>query len=199
MLTLFVLSLRLPGPSSRASHSSCFPSSATVELADSSVVRMDSVKIGDLVKVAPNTFSPVFMFTHKLTNHVSSFVTLTTASGMTLAVSPGHFIYANNALVPASSVTTGMTLETSAGVDAVVAVTRAHMTGLFNPQTLHGDIVVDGVRASTYTTAVEPTAAHALLAPFRAAYAFLGLSTTALDSGSEALAAVIPAAPTAVY
>lgn len=39
--------------------------------------------------------------------------------------------------------------------------------GLYNPQTLDGRIVVNGIIASTYTTAVIPEAAHALLTPLR--------------------------------
>lgn len=42
--------------------------------------------------------------------------------------------------------------------------------GLYNPQTVDGDLVVDGVVVSTYTTAVEPNMAHALLTPVRAMF-----------------------------
>jgi hypothetical protein len=39
--------------------------------------------------------------------------------------------------------------------------------GLYNPHTMHGDIVVDGVHTSTYTDSVAPALAHALLWPVR--------------------------------
>lgn len=42
--------------------------------------------------------------------------------------------------------------------------------GLYNPQTVDGDLVIDGIVVSTYTTAVEPNMAHALLAPVRAIF-----------------------------
>lgn len=42
--------------------------------------------------------------------------------------------------------------------------------GLYNPQTVDGDLVVDGIVVSTYTTAVEPNMAHALLTPVRAMF-----------------------------
>jgi hypothetical protein len=55
--------------------------------------------------------------------------------------------------------------------------------GLYNPQTLHGDIVVDGVRASTYTEAVDPVFAHAVLAPVRAVYRWFGVEVGGMDGG----------------
>ena len=62
--------------------------------------------------------------------------------------------------------------------------------GLFNPQTKHGDIVVDGVRVSTYTHAVHRNMAHAMLAPFRLARARLGLSMQLLEAGADTIARV---------
>ena len=52
----------------------------------------------------------------------------------------------------------------------MLAVRSARKTGLYNPHTLHGDIVVDGVLTSTYTAAFSPTLAHVALAPLRALY-----------------------------
>lgn len=43
--------------------------------------------------------------------------------------------------------------------------------GLYSPVTAHGDVVVDGVVASCYTTSVRAQAAHAFLAPIRALFA----------------------------
>ena len=65
--------------------------------------------------------------------------------------------------------------------------------GLYNLQTLHGDVVVGGLRASTYTTAVDPAVAHRLLWPLRAVFEAVGVYTTALDKGAApALAALAP-------
>ena len=46
------------------------------------------------------------------------------------------------------------------------------MQGLFNPLTLQGTIVVDGVAASVFTAdgGLHPSRSHALLAPLRAWY-----------------------------
>jgi len=57
-----------------------------------------------------------------------------------------------------------------------VVVTHTRVTaaagrrGLYNPHTLDGWLVVDGVVTSTYTTAVAPAVAEAALAAARAAY-----------------------------
>lgn len=163
----------------------CFPSVATVELADGSFKTMDKVQLGDRVKVADGIFSDVFMFTHKLADVNHEFVTLKTESAE-LALTSGHMLYVNRHLVPASSVKAGDMIESDAGAMLrVVSVHMKTMTGLYNPQTTHGDIIVNGIRASTFTTAVAPKAAHALLAPLRALYARLGFVSVALDKGSE--------------
>jgi hypothetical protein len=180
--------------------SSCFPASATVLLDTGATVPMSSLKLGDSVHVGAGAFSPVFMFTHKLVNHMSPFVTLTTASGTSLSASPGHFIYANDALVAASRIIVGDLLKTGAGIDdAVISIARADNVGLYNPQTLHGDIVVNGIRASTYTTAVAPTVAHSVLSPFRALYEIAGWSTSALEAGADRLAKFAPSGAAVVY
>lgn len=50
----------------------------------------------------------------------------------------------------------------------VVAVEPIWRVGMYNPQTRHGDIVVNGFVVSTYTEAVRtPTIAHALMTPVR--------------------------------
>jgi hypothetical protein len=172
--------------------SGCFPADATVELQDGSVIRMDAVAVGDSVKVGVNTYSRVFMFTHKVPDAKVTFVTLQTASGASLSLTNGHYLYANGALVAASEVSVGSELSLGDGdVSTVVAVGTTAGAGLFNPQTVNGNIVVDGIMASTYTTAVEPTFAHAVLAPFRLLDNF-GFRFTALESGGGALDAVAP-------
>jgi hypothetical protein len=177
------------------SDSACFPADATVELEDGSLVRMDAVAIGDVVKVGAGGFSRVFMFTHRMAHSANTFVSLETASGASLSLTKGHYIFADGALVAASEVAVGSELTLGNGeVSAVVAVGSTNGEGLFNPQTVDGNIVVNGVLASTYTTAVEPSLAHAILAPFRL-FTNFGLQFTALESGGGALDAVAPRGP----
>jgi Hint module len=148
---------------------SCFPSSALVQLATGETRRMDRLAIGDVVKTSPSTFSPVFLWTHRdATAVVPDFVSLTTASGHVLKLSPGHYLpipSAGGRLKAAHSVVVGdqLTLDDGA-VSAVVAIESVKETGLWNPQTADGSIVVNGVVASTFTTAVHPAVGSALLA-----------------------------------
>jgi hypothetical protein len=147
--------------------------------------RMDTLKVGDRVHVGGGVFSDVFMFTHKVAGHAGPFVEIRTASGAVLRATSGHFIYVNGRLSSAGAVAIGDAVELGrGGPDRVTSVSVVSSAGLYNPQTVHGDVVVDGVRASTYTTAVAPGLAHACLAPLRAAYGMLGWSTGALDGGS---------------
>lgn len=149
-------------------ENTCFPASATVTLKDGSVKRMDEVLIGDEILVGPETFSKVFMFTHRDSGVRFSFVEIESFSGRKLRLTSGHFIYANELLVEAASVVAGDDIVLSSGeTDKVVRVDRVTDVGLFNPQTLQGDILVDGVRTSTYTRAVSASIAHGLLVPLR--------------------------------
>jgi hypothetical protein len=149
---------------------------------------MKDLKIGDIVLVAPGTYSPVFMFTHKIVNKVSEFVRITTTDGYSISLSRSHYLYINGVLQPAGSARVGNTVLRSCGRrTAVERVEYVVGTGLYNPQTLHGDIVVSGIIASTYTLAVEPATAHALLAPLRSLFMVLGASTSAFEHGADSL------------
>lgn len=164
----------------------CFPAHATVTLESGMKKRMDEVVIGDSVLVSSNNnkpiYSSVFLFTHN--DHIrvySRFVTLTTADSHSLTATAGHYVYVNGGkLIRMQDVRVGMTLtskgsEEEGGRMMVTSVrTRVRARGLFNPQTVHGDIVVDGVTATTFTQTIEPTTASALLVPMRAMFRVLG-------------------------
>lgn len=161
----------------------CFPAQATVEMEDGSVKRMEDIAVGDVVKVGTNEFSRVFMFTHRTAAVRSGFILLETGGGDKLSLTSGHYLYVNGVLAAARTVSVGDMLVKGDGSGAVVRkVSRYEGEGLYNPQTVHGNLVVNGVLSSTYTTAVEPAFAHALLAPFRR----LGLGWAFLENGSFA-------------
>lgn len=164
----------------------CFPGEGVVKTVEGRV-RMDELKVGDKVLVGEGVYSEVFLFTHADADRVSPFVSLTTAAGRVLHVSAGHLIYADGALVPAGSVRVGSLLSDAEGnPDAVVAVGEVVKRGLYNPHTLHGDVVVDDIRCSGYTTAVEPAPASAALAPLRALYKWAGVTVRAFARGVRA-------------
>lgn len=158
-----------------ATESVCFPQEASVRSRRGNL-KMSDIRIGDEVAVGDGLFSPVFMFTHRDVSGTHKFVELSTATAR-LRLTAGHFLYVNNNLVRADEVRVGDKLEDEHGHPLeVIKVAVVTARGLYNPQTLHGDIVVDNVRASTYTHAVEPWAAHALLAPLRYLSQWLGWS-----------------------
>lgn len=104
-----------------------------------------------------------------------------------------RFLRVNGGLVAAGRIRVGDGLETAAGVASRVTQTsREYGSGLYNPQTLDGEIVVDGILASTYTTAVAPATAHAWLAPVRLMYQMCGLYTTSFDRGADDLVKFLP-------
>jgi preprotein translocase subunit YajC len=179
---------------------SCFPAESTVQMESGEHKRMDKLEVGDRVLVGDGTFSHVFMFTHKVDDEVGrEFVRITTDSDNTVVATEGHYIpTVGNGLSTAGSLCVGDQLFvsgsgggfTSATVTSTERVTR---TGLYNPQTVRGDIVVDGIVASTYTTAVEPRLAHAILTPLRALYLWFDVYSSSLENGLGGLWALAPA------
>lgn len=115
------------------------------------------------------------MFSHSYPESTSSFVQLHTDNTV-VTLTEGHYLYVNGQLATAGSVKLGDELETTDGAQVpVIQVSTTIAHGLFNPHTIHGDIVVDGIRTSTYTNAMNPILAHSILAPARAIYS-LGYS-----------------------
>ncbi len=161
----------------------CFPADSIVRLQSGAAVPMADLAVGDIVEVAAGVYSPVFMFTHKMDDVHSEFVSVRTGRGANIRLSPGHFMYFNGKLAPAREVRVGDRVEVDGARDRVVAVSRVVKRGLYNPQTVRGDIVVDRVKVSTYTQAFHYGGAQAALTPFRALYGWFGLSVHALEKG----------------
>eukprot|EP00180_Rhodochaete_pulchella_P001647 Plantae.Rhodophyta-Rhodochaete_pulchella.ctg2484.p1 GENE.Plantae.Rhodophyta-Rhodochaete_pulchella.ctg2484~~Plantae.Rhodophyta-Rhodochaete_pulchella.ctg2484.p1 ORF type:complete len:318 (-),score=31.41 Plantae.Rhodophyta-Rhodochaete_pulchella.ctg2484:139-993(-) len=159
----------------RCGSSSCFPFYARVILAGGQTKSMEELSVGDEVVVGGDgSTSPVHFFGHKDLSSRTRFVQLDHGEG-SLVLSPGHFVYVDGALKRATDVKVGDTLEVF-GFDGNVTTSKVHGvdvvygSGLYNPHTLSGDLIVDGVKTSCYTSAVHPRLAHYLLAPLRAAY-----------------------------
>lgn len=158
-------------PPALKQKSTCFPTLATVQLKSGAIITMGALKTGDMVLVGDGTYSEVFMFSHRYPKGTNEFIQLHTQMGTYLVLSTGHYLYVNGTLATAGSVMVGDCLETGTGaVDCVDAVALVTQEGLFNPHTLDGDIVVNGIRTSSYTDAVHPKFAHSILAPMRALY-----------------------------
>lgn len=170
--------------------SACFPASATVELADGSLAAVGggSLTVGTTVRTSASTTSDVFAWSHATPGGLYPFVAITTEAalpsspfnltsmvasvrGAPLLVSPGHYVYVGGRLTAADAVVVGDSLTAGDGKSLLVTgVARVTAAGLFNPHTLDGRIVIDGVLVSCYTRAVHPLLAEVLLAPLRWAY-----------------------------
>jgi len=175
--------------------SGCFPADSTVALESGESKRMSEVTVGDRVQVGDNQFSDVFMFSHSIPKSKAEYVKITTASKAVLRLTDEHYLYVNGALAPAGKVAVGDKVVLANGTaSVVVAVSTVEAEGIYNPHTMHGNIVVDGVTTSTYTTAVHPTVAHAILAPLRALYAAgINVYSAAVESAMPLLNRLLPA------
>lgn len=192
----------------------CFPADATVVVAGRGRVVMADLRVGDLVAVGGGRPpSRVYAFSHADAAAVSTLVSLTTSAGsadapggeasaaetapVTLRLSPGHYLPVNGRLAAAKTVVVGDTLAAGPAGEpvTVTAVEQVVGRGLFNPHTVDGGVLVDGIRTSCYTTAVHPRVASALLAPARWVVALGGVSAgravgRAVEWGRSAVAAL---------
>lgn len=146
---------------------SCFPASSTVELESGRIIAMDALKEGDIIRSRDGKFSRVFMFSHQDAEVMAHFLRVDFSDGAQLVASHGHYIIAKDgSLVAMDSLQIGDEMLSG---HHVVAISEVVERGLYNPHTLTGDLVVDGVVASSYTRAIEPRLASALLGPLRMA------------------------------
>ena len=191
---------------------SCFPADSRVTLEGGATKAMAELAIGDRVLAADGAgrlfFDDVAFFGHRAAAASSLFVAVTTDSGAELRLTPDHFLpaiadaaceaagegadlWAARALLPARAVTTAHRVWV-AGADGkalrlekVARVALAEHAGLFNPYTLSGTIVVDGVAASVHSSSFAdaafaalgvsiPAGYQALFAPLRALYRVVG-------------------------
>lgn len=161
-------------PNDVESGTACFPSSAIVELASGERVRISQLRIGDSVRVSKDAFSDVFLFSHR-TDTVSapSYVELDMEGvNTTLRLTAGHLLgVKEGAVVAAENLKKGDRVESAEfGWVRVSEVREVWDRGLFNPHTLDGNIVVNGIIVSTYTKAVPRVIASMLLEPLRILY-----------------------------
>jgi desert hedgehog protein len=80
---------------------------ATIEHEYGKHKTMDELSVGDRVLVSDNSYSDVYMFGHKDSTAVSTFVYIATSANQTISLSPNHYIHANGKLVAASAVFLG--------------------------------------------------------------------------------------------
>lgn len=168
----------------------CFHGSGKVTLRSGRQISLYHLKIGDEVHVGTGQYSKVFMFTHRSTQG-ATFVNVSAGTSH-LVVTPGHYVHTANGIVQAGNLHMGDSLVSEHGtLHRIQTVTLISLTGIYNPQTIHGDIVVNGWKASTYTAHIAPPVAHTALAPMRAMFYMLGLRTTLLECGVPSVTSVL--------
>lgn len=149
----------------------CFSADQTVDVKKSTgevvTIRMDELKVGDNVRVGlQGEFSKVFAFGHKDHEAFTQMIRIETDHGH-IKLSAGHYIYANGVRKLARDVEHGEMLHHHDGkLAAIKKIEEVMAHGIFAPHTVHGDIIVNGHKASCYTEAIKPEVAHAVLKPF---------------------------------
>eukprot|EP00184_Porphyridium_aerugineum_P008325 CAMPEP_0184691648 /NCGR_PEP_ID=MMETSP0313-20130426/432_1 /TAXON_ID=2792 /ORGANISM="Porphyridium aerugineum, Strain SAG 1380-2" /LENGTH=483 /DNA_ID=CAMNT_0027149401 /DNA_START=189 /DNA_END=1640 /DNA_ORIENTATION=+ len=171
-------------PTSNPDSGTCFPADATVLLRDGNMKRMEELQIGDTVLVGDDKFSDVYFFGHKLSKGLYDFVELALDSGRKIELSKGHLVWANKQWMRGGDVQVGdMLLDAVEHVERpVVQIRVVKKQGLYNPHTLQGEIVVNGIQASSYTDIVYPKLAHMLLLPERLMYLITNRKMSVLGS-----------------
>lgn len=165
-----------PTPLSDDNKPSCFPGESVVTLKNGGRRSMQELSVGDIVQVDGSRYAPIYAFTHRDANAISKFVEIGTDSGLTLTASAGHYIMANGRATIAAKIKAGYTLRTAnATITRVVRTRRVVCKGLFNPMTIGGLIVVDGIVSTTMTNALPLPFAKALLLPVEAAYKYASI------------------------
>lgn len=141
-------------------RSSCFPASSVVQMETGSK-RMEELSVGDRVLTVDGsgkmTYSPVYMFGHAERDTIAEYVNVQTEAGV-MKLSPLHFIPTNGFNYKyARDLQVGETVlqyaeKTGQFVSAeVTKLSQSFESGVYNPHTLNGKIVVDGVVASCYS------------------------------------------------
>lgn len=169
-----------PSSSGSSDKKECFPAAAKIEVENEGSRSMREISHGARVHVGRGAFSTIYCFSHRLEESERDFyfLRLITDSerGPSLTLTAGHYVHVRGkSIIPAGEVRLGDELIKGDGSTAkVVQIRNVREKGLYNPHTMHGDLIVDGFLVSTYTTAVPPRFAHALLAPVRWTYRLLG-------------------------
>jgi hypothetical protein len=132
----------------------CFSGDSEVDVENYGPTKMSDLSVGDRVKVADNTFEPVYSFGHKNSEASAEFLQITTEgrNRKPLELSKDHMVVIEDGRnVPASMVKRGDKLVTSAGeLVTVKTIRNVVRKGAYAPFTASGSIIVNDVVASNY-------------------------------------------------
>jgi hypothetical protein len=150
----------------------CVSGTMTVELANNSVVLMEELRVGDMVKVGEGAYETVYGFGHR-EETLGDYLEFKTSDGKVLVISDQHLVFTKEKVaVPASLLTIGTVLETGSKVESVERVKRS---GAYAPFTPSGIMYVNGIKISSYIS-LQPNAAHLTIAGVATPFSFQWLS-----------------------
>lgn len=134
----------------------CFSPIATVMVNGKGRVMMKDLANGDDVLTMNGSYQTMYSMNHYHTSKETTFVQIKTNLELEqpLELSPKHLLYLvdNTNPVPASTIKVGDNVWTLKGRKEVLEVNMITRGGLYNPLTVDGTIVVNGIAASVYTT-----------------------------------------------
>jgi len=132
--------------SAAASTSPCFSRFNDVEVQGQGMTSMDSIKVGDYVRSGTD-FSRVFSLAHLDHEFEADFLQIY-ADGLQkpLEITGMHMLFSSGKAVRADEVSVGDML----GESKVSEIKSVKRTGVYAPITESGDIVVNGILASSY-------------------------------------------------
>lgn len=182
-LSLFNPVVLFPESAHPGKDAGCFPPDALVTLDSGVQVPMADIRLGDRVLAqAANgdaVYSEVLLFLDRSRAEVRTYVTITTESGAALTLTEAHLVevveaggatFAGNVepghhlLVALNDAGSG---ERILAPERVISVAVSRRRGVYAPLTYTGNLVVDGVLASSYAVIDRQWIAHAAFAPVR--------------------------------
>jgi hypothetical protein len=131
----------------------CFSGDTVVTVKDRGAMRLQDVKIGDMVMVDSGLYEAIYSFGHKSPNSVNMLLEIDTSVLLPLQVSKDHMIFVHpNLAIPASILKEGDTIVGGDGQPVLITSikTVAADSGVFAPFTISGKIVVNGLLASSF-------------------------------------------------
>jgi len=188
------------GDPSKIEYKECFSSDATVEVLDKGKTAMKNLAVGDRILTGNAIYEPVYAFGHIDRTKTTKFLQIFTSNIKNpLEVTSDHFLKIHvmaqgknvTHAVTASEIKVGDILYGSDKEQKVVTKIKSiSRDGLYAPFTASGNIIVNGIEASTYASILkskkgvgsirtlylsENQFIHIYLAPFR--LLCLGVST----------------------
>lgn len=164
----------------------CFAGSALVQTKCNGSKEISTVRINDEILVFDDDghlfYDKVYIILHANAKEEVLYVRIATKQGKILFISPYHALPVGEIGkdIPAKDVVVGDAIFTInhgfLTLDIVTSVSYKLCKGAFCPVTMNGNIVVNEVAASCYTTFVNPSLTHFTLLPFRVMYKYFPCS-----------------------